>query len=659
MPSTRSRSATLLLASVGVLAGAVVAARGAAAAEFIYPQGGPCRTAFSAGHAAIDVAGGTGSPVVAARAGRVTFYGAVGALGNLMVVTHENGYATYYARLGRAERPVGATVRAGAPIAREGATGGGERGRHLHFEIRRYGLRLRVPAAAGATLVRGRAIPFAYPGLAAREPRAVLADVVVPNLETATAFRQDLGDNLVRMGIARRTIGLALDLLALPSPERARAAMLLRSPAVPILESAPAYRRVRAANPHVFGQTRLGAARDGLATAIARLGPSPAPSTGAATPPDVAGALRLLRSEAIPQLEASSAFRDATGDNPARMRIVRGAIDLAIDILALQPAAATRAADAILAAAIPILEGSPGWRRTRAANPLAFDRTRLAAARRALDGAVAKLVAPPAPPAPAPLPVPAPAAHWLRAGIFAVTAGNFSPGLHGDIMAQNGFGWVAIQIHDGLAVKGDNEAACAAGWIAEFRRRGILVGAWGVNRTDPEGEAALASQLVRRFGFSFYIANAEIEHKYTQADGSGSGEAYGRSRRFVAAFRALEPSIPAAVSSYGRADRADIDWAAWRAGGFVFLPQVYWNEHDIYEPVACLDGAVAAGWPRSHVFPTLGIWGGGQRAVVPAAEYAARLQGTGTVGFSVYVGDQIPLPEWPVLGGAVAAGLAR
>ncbi len=52
-----------------------------------------------------------------------------------------------------------------------------------------------------------------------------------------------------------------------------------------------------------------------------------------------------------------------------------------------------------------------------------------------------------------------------------------------------------------------------------------------------------------------------------------------RSQRFVGAFCALRPApFAAGVSSSCRPDRHDIDWAAWRGGGFAFLPQAYVND---------------------------------------------------------------------------------
>ena len=122
---------------------------------------------------------------------------------------------------------------------------------------------------------------------------------------------------------------------------------------------------------------------------------------------------------------------------------------------------------------------------------------------------------------------------------------------------------------------------------------GLSVGGWGVLRAEPEQEADLAHRLLDQYGLDFYIANAEAEYKFSNDDGQ-SNERFGRSQRFVEQFRALEPEMPAAVSSYCRADRADIDWTAWRGSGFAFLPQAYVNDlGSVISPAACVEGAAA------------------------------------------------------------------
>jgi len=252
-----------------------------------------------------------------------------------------------------------------------------------------------------------------------------------------------------------------------------------------------------------------------------------------------------------------------------------------------------------------------------------------------------------------------PTGIFAQNGVFVWHPSAFPAGVYKDRVVSNGFRWIAVQIHEGPTPTNVDEIE---GWARTWRDAGVTVGGWGYETSDPEGDAALAASLVDRYGLSFYIANAEIEYKYTQDDHGdcppelhpGPGvcwhpEYYGRSERFVNAFRARKPSLPAALSSYGNADRADLDWFAWREAGFPFLPQAYWNEYEFLDPVTCVDAAVAHGWPKAMVHPTIGIWGGGARGVVTGAEYAARLALTGTRGFSIYLGEVTPEADWVAL----------
>jgi len=480
-----------------------------------------------------------------------------------------------------------------------------------------------------------------------RSPLELIREVAIPQLEASVGYRLVQGDNLARMAAVRSGLQRAVELLTLPAPDGPHTADLLHTPVLPVLESSAGYQRTLAQNPNRFGATHMGMARKAIADARAALGGSSA-GVAAPTSANVRGALGILRNKVIPNLEGSSTWRATDGDNPQRMAIVRACLDLAIAILSFSPPDASRAADVLKSPTIPVLEASAAYQRVRAANPNAWASTKIGMARTGLDEAIAKL-----------LPAPPPSTVWQKAGVLVWHAGAFPPGAFAQTLRQNGFGWVSLQAHDGLSTMSENDTNLASGWAQGYRAAGIAVGAWGVARTQPEPEAAFAADLVRQHGFDFYIVDAEAEYKYTAPDGSWSGEAYGRSQRFVAAFRARLPNLPAAISSYGRTDLADIDWGVFRDAGFAWLPQAYWNEFEIYQPSLCARAAVGNGWPLSRVHPTLGLWGGGQRRYVTADEYVADLHAAGTLGFSVYLGEAMPSGEWPVLGRAVAAGLAR
>ena len=88
-------------------------------------------------HKGIDFAVPTGTPVMAAGSGVITFAGYASGFGNLVVVNHTNGYSTAYGHLSRFGSGMrkGARVRQGQIVAYSGSTGIAT-GPHLHYEIR-------------------------------------------------------------------------------------------------------------------------------------------------------------------------------------------------------------------------------------------------------------------------------------------------------------------------------------------------------------------------------------------------------------------------------------------------------------------------------------------------------------------------------------------
>jgi murein DD-endopeptidase MepM/ murein hydrolase activator NlpD len=107
-------------------------------------------------HKGIDFAVPTGTPVMAAGSGTVTFAGRQNGYGNFVIVTHGNGYSTAYAHLSRFASGVrkGARVRQGQVVAYTGMTGI-TTGPHLHYEIRVNGTQanpLKVKVATGRKL---------------------------------------------------------------------------------------------------------------------------------------------------------------------------------------------------------------------------------------------------------------------------------------------------------------------------------------------------------------------------------------------------------------------------------------------------------------------------------------------------------------------------
>ena len=111
----------------------------ASAAGFIWPVQGVLTSSFGwrwgRMHEGIDIAVGTGTPVVAAASGTVIVAGWMGGYGNLVVVDHGGGVSTAYGHNTSVTVGVGQQVMQGQLIAYSGNTGHST-GPHVHFEVR-------------------------------------------------------------------------------------------------------------------------------------------------------------------------------------------------------------------------------------------------------------------------------------------------------------------------------------------------------------------------------------------------------------------------------------------------------------------------------------------------------------------------------------------
>jgi hypothetical protein len=219
---------------------------------------------------------------------------------------------------------------------------------------------------------------------------------------------------------------------------------------------------------------------------------------------------------------------------------------------------------------------------------------------------------------------------WENAGGLVWHATDVDPSVLGQAMRAAGFGWVAVLLADGTTPSG-----VWPQWISRFRAAsGLPVGGWSVLRTDPAAEADLASRLIRQDGLAFFIADAEQEYGYTNGS-QHSPERFDRSRQFVTAFRATQPNLPAALSSYCQPAMHDLDWAAWANAGFEFLPQAFVGSLGAAgTPATCVKGA-AKYFPPAAVHPTIGLFAGPYGSPSPS-QYGHLLAQAGTTGFSLY-----------------------
>lgn len=92
-------------------------------------------------HNGIDIAVASGTPVKSIAPGRVSFSGARGGYGNLVVIEHDNGMVSLYGHNALLLVSAGETVDAHKTIALSGSTGRST-GPHLHFELWRNGMNL-------------------------------------------------------------------------------------------------------------------------------------------------------------------------------------------------------------------------------------------------------------------------------------------------------------------------------------------------------------------------------------------------------------------------------------------------------------------------------------------------------------------------------------
>jgi hypothetical protein len=227
---------------------------------------------------------------------------------------------------------------------------------------------------------------------------------------------------------------------------------------------------------------------------------------------------------------------------------------------------------------------------------------------------------------------------WDGAGALLWHPTAVDPAQFGATLRAAGFGWAAVYFGEaGVAHPPSTE------WIARFRQAsGLPVGGWTVLGDDPAADAAVATQGIAQYGFSFYIADAESTDPAQPQ----------RSADFVAAFRAAEPTLPAALSSLCHADGVGL--APWAQAGFAFLPQAYVNDFGVgVSPSACVQAA-APWFPRSQVHPTVASYKG-QLGTTKARHFAKLLKQAGTTGFSIFPAEAgMTAKSWQAYGQAIA-----
>jgi murein DD-endopeptidase MepM/ murein hydrolase activator NlpD len=95
-------------------------------------------TGTLARHEGLDFTAVSGTPILATADGTVTRSGWEDTYGNIVEVTHAEGFMTRYAHISKRHVTEGQPVKRGQKIAAVGSTGRST-GPHLHYEVFRYG----------------------------------------------------------------------------------------------------------------------------------------------------------------------------------------------------------------------------------------------------------------------------------------------------------------------------------------------------------------------------------------------------------------------------------------------------------------------------------------------------------------------------------------
>lgn len=91
-------------------------------------------------HFGIDIAGKTGSLILAAADGNIVFSGWTYDDGFIVIISHSGGFLSFYKHNQSLLKTMGTFVRRGEPIATLGSSGKTSSGPHLHFEIWKDGV---------------------------------------------------------------------------------------------------------------------------------------------------------------------------------------------------------------------------------------------------------------------------------------------------------------------------------------------------------------------------------------------------------------------------------------------------------------------------------------------------------------------------------------
>lgn len=237
-------------------------------------------------------------------------------------------------------------------------------------------------------------------------------------------------------------------------------------------------------------------------------------------------------------------------------------------------------------------------------------------------------------------------------GVLVTVVGNVSPEVLGAQLRANGFKWCACKIHDGSRI--DNQEQFGnVNWHSRMKNMGISCGAWGPVRTDPTFEASIVTNLVRKYNFDFYIADAEYEYEYTN-DGRQDAARFQRSQTFLSSLDMA--GKPLGMTTFGILADHDIWYKPWYDAGAHVLPEAYPSMTRQTVAMA-LAGRVLKNpqhdgfkeWPRDRVHPMISTEEGNYGRV-SAADYVVMLRTAKVWDYSIFTAEQVRPDEWAVYG---------
>jgi hypothetical protein len=217
-------------------------------------------------------------------------------------------------------------------------------------------------------------------------------------------------------------------------------------------------------------------------------------------------------------------------------------------------------------------------------------------------------------------------------GMFVANASAYPPSLYAAKLKAAGVTWVTLQVNNPGPV-GDNLTSLQNGWADQWRAAGFKVGFWGVSYGNADTDARTAAQLTAQYKGDFYIADNEGPFQAGEGDRA-------RNAQFVNAFQDEANKlgigkIPRALSSMGR---VALDMKPWIDDGWDAMPQAYWNDHNVYQPSACVKFYEDSGWPKDRIHPTIATYTPtGDASPKQIKDYVDDLKAGGTTGISYYL----------------------